>query len=322
MSPSKPSSPQAMAFPILAALVATLLIGCSRSPTLSPLAPREDAHALSVAAGAAGYGSGSFYPLTFGYEWDYEGGGSLRAVSGDGVPHSDFSYRFTERHRLIGTTHHEGTQYFVEEQIHHSIPEDFYGPVTYWSRMRQDRAGLFFLDTLLLAPPALDGARLEYATAGENVHPFRIDEIRLQGLGSDAASIRRLADRVEMLREAVRGIVRDVAPSGLELRELVYPLRPGLNWSIRPDFPWPVTVVGIGPLDTPAGRFTAYRLSVNPFGTTIHAGEWIYLWYSREGYLGYSIHTFLKGTGPDGEPTGVTYVADESMRVTTVQVAR
>jgi len=320
MSTSKPSSPQAVAFPILAALLAILLIGCSRSPTLSPLAPRESAHAPSVAAGAAGYGSGSFYPLAIGNEWNYEGGGSLRAISGDGTPPSDYAYRFTEWHRLIGTTHHEGTQYFVDEQVHHSIPEGFYGPVTYWSRMRQDRSGLFFLDTLLQVPPALDGGRLENASAGETIRPFRIDETHLRGLGSDAASIKRLAESVEMFREAVHGVVRDVAPTGLELRELVYPVHPGLSWSIRPDFPWPVMVVGIDPLDTPAGRFTAYRLSVNPFGTTIHEGEWIYLLYSRQGYLGYSLHTFIKGTGPDGDPTGITYVADESMTVTSVQV--
>jgi hypothetical protein len=75
-------------------------------------------------------------------------------------------------------------------------------------------------------------------------------------------------------------------------------------------------------LETPAGKFLAYRLGVNPFGTTVHPGEWIFVWYSREGYLGYSIHAESPVTGPNGDPTGQVYVSDDSMRVTSVEIAR
>jgi len=310
------------------ALVAVCLTGCSKSPPLGPLAT-TGAAANASGAGvteAAGFGSGAFYPLTIGNAWTYEGGGSARVLSGGSQPPEDFSYAFTETRRLIGTTHHEGTAYVVEEQVHHSVPESSYGPDTWWSRMRQDRSALFALDTLLQSPPTIDEARVAASPAHGASHPYRIDSAAWLRNGSKDPALARFADRVEMMREAVRGITRrdagPAAPSGLELRFLVYPLHPGVSWSTRPDFPWPVWVDGIENLITPAGKFSAYRIGVNPFGTTVHEGEWIYLWYSRQGYLGYSIHTFSLATGPDGQPTGAVYVLDDSMRVTSVQVAR
>jgi hypothetical protein len=250
-----------------------------------------------------------------------------RVLPGDGGPPvDDFNYAFSETHRLIGTTHHEGAVYVVEEQVHHSVPESYLGPTTWWSRLRQDRFGLFVLDTLLREPPVIDGVRVAAATGHRAGHPYRIDSAAWRRNGLDDASLERFADRVEMLREAVRGIIRRGAgpttPAGLELRFLVYPLHPGTSWSIRPDFPWPAWVDGVEDLDTPAGKFPAYRIGVNPFGTALQDGEWIYLWYSRQGYLGYSLHASALATGPDGEPTGDVYVLDDWMRVTSVQAAR
>jgi len=314
---------------IAAALLTMCFTGCSKSPPLEP--PSNGGVAASAskatAAGAAGYGSGSFYPLAIGNRWSYEGGGIALVLPGDGSPPvEDFSYAFTETHRLIGTTHHEGTAYVVEEQVNHSVPESYFGPTTWWSRMRQDRFGLFVLDTLLQSPPTIDGARLAASSGYQASHPYRIDTAAWAHMGSNDPSLERFADRVEMLREAVRGIIRRGAgpgvPTGLELRFLVYPLHPGTSWSTRPDFPWPVWVDGIENLETPAGKFPAYRIGVNPFGTSLQDGEWIYLWYSRQGYLGYSIHTYALATGPDGEPTGAVYVLDDSMKVTSMEVAR
>jgi hypothetical protein len=54
----------------------------------------------------------------------------------------------------------------------------------------------------------------------------------------------------------------------------------------------------------------------------VQEGEWVRVWYSRSGYLGYSIHTFTEETDANGDLTGNTFVADDSMMVTSVQVAR
>lgn len=329
MSPPIRFSPGRPLSIIAATLLAVYLTGCCKSPPLEPLTNGGVAASASKAAvaGASGYGAGSFYPLAIGNRWAYQGGGMARVLPGDGGPPvEDFNYAFTETRQLIGTTHHEGTEYVVEEQVHHSVPESYFGPTTWWSRIRQDRLGLFVLDTLLQAPPIIDGVGVA-ATHGSRVsHPYRIDPAVWLRNGLDDASLERFADRVEMLREAVRGIIRrsagPAAPTGLELRFLVYPLHPGTSWSTRPDFPWPAWVDGVENLDTPAGKFPAYRIRLNPFGTALQDGEWIYLWYSRQGYLGYSIHTFALATGPNGEPTGAVYVLDDSMKVTSVQVAR
>src|SRR5258706_16069326 len=103
---------------------------------------------------------------------------------------------------------------------------------------------------------------------------------------------------------------------------LVSPPPRGAPGAPRPDFPGPVSVDGMGALTPPGGEFPGYRISVNPGGTTVHEGEWIYIWYSRYGFLGYSIHTFGEVTDPDGQPTGVVYVYDESMMATSVAVDR
>ena len=317
---------------LLAVTLSTVvcLSGCSKS---SPLAPRRNGAAAfgdaqARAAFAASRGWASFYPLDLGNSWSYEGGGMLRVVSAGRPPYPDYSYAFTESHRLIGTTHHEGTAYVVEEQVHHQVPESPYGPATWWDRLRQDRKGLYSLDTLLQSPPPLDGNQIGVARAGAsgNSHPYRIDVAAWRGARASDASLERFANRVETMREAVRGVIRGdrgrSPPTGLELRRLVYPLRPGTSWSIRPDFPWPARVNRFEILETPAGRFPAFRIEINPFGTLIHEGEWVRVWYSRKGYLGYSIHTIFEGTNPDGSPSGITYVADEGMKVASVQIVR
>jgi hypothetical protein len=310
------------------ALLAVLLTGCSKPPPLEPVTNGGSAASASgvAVAGASGYGSGSFYPLAIGNTWAYEGWASVCLVR-EGVDISEcLGYRFTETRRLIGTTHHEGTAYVVEEQVHHSVPEDYQGPITWWSRLRQDRFGLFSLDTLLQHPPVIDGAQVAKATGYRTGNPYRIDTAVWQRNGLNDALLERFSDRIAIMREAVRGIVRrgagPAAPTGVELRFLVYPLRHGTSWSIRPDFPWPAWVDGVEVLDTPAGKFVAHRIGVNPFGTAPQDGEWIYLWYSRQGFLGYSLHASTPRTGPDGEPTGDVYVFEESMRVTSVHVAR
>ena len=277
-------------------------------------------------ADAAGFGSGTFYPLSVGNSWAYRGGGQIRVIQ-DGVPtEPDFTYDFTEARQLIGTTNHEGTTYVVEEQVHHEIPEGIYGPFTWWVRLRQDANGLFALDTLLNAPPVLEGGRIVTQPAEDHTNlALRASLAAIPRTGSHAIALEHLADRMVALREvARRGVGRNELgePTGLELRQLVYPLRVGLSWSTRPDFPWPARVDRVEILNTPAGRKTAYRIDINPGGTAVNEGEWVRVWYSREGYLGYSIHLSSEVTNENGEPTGEIFVADESMTVTSINIVQ
>lgn len=292
---------------------------------MSPLASGEVAQSNSkaTAADASGYGSATFYPLSIGSAWTYEGGGSFGYLR-DGVPSGpDFRYAFTETHELIGTTRHEGTTYVVEEQVHRDIPESYYGPATWWDRVRQDAGGLFSLDTFLQEPPILESGKAAASPAGNGRgRALQADLAAWHPGGAADAALQRLAERVEALRDLARGVARHRGETTQELTRLVYPLRPGTSWSIRPDFPWPARVDRVEILNTPAGRKTAYRIDLNPFGTVVQEGEWVRVWFSREGYLGYSIHSFEEETNENGEPTGSTFVADESMTVTSVDLAR
>ena len=332
MIPARPSQ-IAIPHPLigLTLALAASLLGCSKSPPTGP--PAAAPVALSgrtiAAEAGSGFGSATFYPLVVGNLWTYEGGGVGHIVSGGGEPPPwvDLQYAFSESHRLIGMTYHEGTAYVVEEQINQSIPEGENGPWTAWSRLRQDPTGLFALDTLLLEPPPLEGgARLYPASTSQSGPALRIDFGPWVAQGASKASLARFADRVEMLRMFVRGFVdhrgEPASPAGAEVRFLAYPLHVGQSWSNRSDFPWPSRVDGVETLNTPAGRFTAYRIDIVPGGTPLEEGEWVHVWYSRAGYLGYSIRTYAQGTDENGEPTGVTYVFDDSMFVTSVQIAR
>lgn len=300
----------------LALLAMVSLASCSgREPT----GPPQTALSNGVASEAGGFGSATFYPLQIGNAWNYEGGGSFRDITNGEPGDPVFTYAFTESHRLIGTVNHEGTSYVVEEQVHHEVPEDGDGPFTYWSRFRQDPAGLFVLDTLLIDPPSIT-TNADAARALSS----RIERAALAtGHPADPA-LQRLARRLDAVRGAIRagGRVNASGPSGLELTELVYPLRVGQSWSIRPDFPWPARVDRVEGLDTPAGRITAYRIELDPFGTTVHEGEWVRVWWSRQGYLGYSLHFLDEETDANGQPTGNVFSADEGMTVTGITLVK
>jgi hypothetical protein len=299
-------------------LVILSLAGCSGPDPVGPL--RQAVGSKSSAAEANGFGSGSFYPLAIGNAWSYLGVGSIRYIT-NGTPGDPLEvYAFTETRRLIGYTRHDETTYVIEEQIHHEVPEGHYGPSTFWSRMRQNAAGLFFLDTLLTSPPGVENGNAELAP-GPSVS---VDLASVpSGVRTNPALV-RLAHRLELMRKAVRvpGRMDANNPTGVELTELLYPLKVGQNWSIRPDIPWPARVAGVEVLDTPAGRITSYRIDLDPFGTTIHEGEWVREWWSRRGWLGYSLHFLEEETDTDGQPTGRIFTADESMIVESLNISR
>lgn len=301
------------------ALISTsLVLGCSSRNPVRPV-PRggADLAAGSPSAGAAGFGSGAFYPLSVGNAWNYAGGGIVSYLGNDGpVPY--FTWAFTESDRLVGTVVQNEATYFVREEVTRQVPDDGYGPFTYWTRMRQDAAGLYFADSLLFDSAEGTGTSLAAVTRGP-----RLDFTRPGSSARTAIALARLADRVAYLRGVVRGLAsRSSTPGAIELLELSYPLRIGATWDIRPDVPWPATVEKVEILDTPAGSMNAYRIGINPGGTMIHEGEWARVWYSRDGYLGYSIHTFIIGTDENGDPTGETYVADDSLRVASLAISR
>jgi hypothetical protein len=298
--------------------------GCSNSSNLDPL-ERHAGRLLATkpnGVSTAGYGSASFYPLEIGNEWTYGGHISFVSFGAHPTPQGDtlVSLEFTESHRLVGAEEREGRSYLVREE-YRAEAEPFGSETVTWSRLRQDRTGLYAADVDASEPPSAVGS-----PSTSSIRTLATERLAttfgsaLAAKGVPQAAIERLQERWENARAAVRGsrtaLTRGGGPLGGELTWLQYPLRPGTGWDIRSDFPWPAHVDRIEVLYTPAGRMPAYRIETDPFGTTVGQGEWIRLWYGRSGYLGYSIHLVEPLTSQGDAYT----VIDDSMFLTAVHL--
>jgi hypothetical protein len=291
-----------------------------------------DAAARSGAAIAAarGYGGESFYPLHDGNRWEYAGRLTTGMLASDGsVSEDDWPITYTESHQIAGIEEQNGRSYSVRQEIRRSHSEFGDDESIFRSFVRQDRTGLFAADALLGDP---NGTGLATATGSAGVaghaapaalgHTVRAS---LRRRGATAATVERFARRVERAETSVRGYPQphpgDGGASQTEVTWLLYPVHTGQSWDLRPDFPWPARVAGIEPLDTPSGRVVAYRIETDPFGGTVDEREWIRLFYGRSGYLGYSLHLQEQGLDEDGNPTGITYVFDDEMLLTSANLA-
>ncbi|HET9952591.1 MAG TPA: hypothetical protein VFS09_12430, partial [Candidatus Eisenbacteria bacterium] len=294
------------------ALLLAAILGCSNPSPLTPAVPRgELASSGRAGAAASGYGDASYYPLGVGNKWIYSGsirehvydrGGTLVEVGID--------VDYDEVRHLIGTTQHEGLSYVVEETTHRSNLDGDGPPTRWWFRWRQDRAGLFGLDTVLFEPPPMGSALLPAGSPSQRgVYSGAPYAAHLQLRGVSAETRERLEARLGELRALAHGWVPTVSGGAKpasrvdgELTELVYPVRPGAEWSIRSDFPWPARVAALEVLDTPAGNFPAARVDIFP-PFQMNEDEWVRVWYSRSGYLGYWIRfVYLESDEPGGEP--------------------
>jgi hypothetical protein len=304
-----------LALPAVVAILTLLQASCSKAPTLGPQGSNGVAAATSSASTAAGFGSATFYPLSVGNSWEYSGRVALSYVGGSGPygePGIEIEYR--ESHRILGTQQLSGLTYFVREEMREERTEPPGEPYTAWTYVRQDRDGFFAAD--VYGPPTLDGARALVAPAPER--PLDFSSLRSHGFSEEA--IARFGARISELRAAVRGRhaerYADSKASSGELTWLLYPLRIGTEWNIRPDFLWPAWVSRVETLPTEAGPLVAYRIDTEPFGIPLLDGEYVRLYYGRAGYLGYSIHSSAEATDGNGEPTGVIAIFDDDMRLT------
>ena len=291
-----------------------LAASCSRlpvAPTSQPGTVPSSARSSGVAM--TGFGGGSFYPLGFGDRWQYQGTLSLVSYGAYPGPQGDTlaQLEFTEEHRIVGAEDREGWRYQVrEERI--VEPGTAGGETVSWSRLRQDRSGLYAADIDVTEPPTASGVAGSVPPAeAAAMAPEASLRATLAGGGIAGEPVTRLLKRLKIARAAARAgsgpRVGSGAASESELTWLRYPPHPGSAWDIRPDFPWPARVDRIEILDTPAGRMPAYRIETDPFGSTVGDGEWVRLWYGRSGYMGYSIHLVEPWT------TTSVVVTDEQM---------
>ena len=299
-----------------AILLLVWLGGCSKSAPLDPNSKQSAIAGVGSDAATAGFGTGAFYPLALGNSWEYEGSSRLVFVNPDGSPGGDpIETQLVESDRIIGTEVRNGVSYFVREEVLNESPDPYTGQWITWSRMRQDRSGLYAADVNSDEPPALESSVARDAPAGAKPGRPTLDVETLEQRGFSKASAAAFADRLERLREAARGWVRAAdatrASQEGELTWLLYPLHVGVEWNIRPDMPWPARVDQVERIDSKMGPLTAYRIETNPLGAPLPEGEFVRLFYGRVGYIGYSIHSSFQAADENGQPTGVTAIVDE-----------
>jgi hypothetical protein len=250
-------------------------------------------------------GPGAFFPLTEGNTWNYE---RVIRAGGPGMPPDEF---VSSVERTTGTTmSFQGQDYRVLEERYIEGEET----ILYCILTRQDRSGLFEADRSisecgsapqsrasllgrLLGPQA--GDRYPAAKARLTAKLNAIDLVLSRGLaGTPAAGSARLKPLAESQGELVR---------------LHYPLRPGQTWEVRGEPLFTAEVVNRDRLATQAGSFSAWRIAIHPPG--LEEGDYLHVWYGREGYLGHQFHLTSTST-PAGDPL----VFEETMLLTGLHI--
>jgi hypothetical protein len=298
------------------------LSGCSgESSVPSGLESAEVFRGRAFSAAESPASGGEFYPLAIGNRWHYSHSLSIQAGSS---PPEVFTSEIDRE--IVGTETRVGLTYVLEEE---RFIDGVGNPTSWWTRWRQDREGLHYYDICRCEPPTSETAFTERRAPGISTHqavfPGR-DQFVARGTPKDQgereAVWEALAERVARWRLALSRAPVALAPARTsegaatnEVRLLHYPLHPGGSWVVRPDFlRW--TVDGVESLETPAGRFPAYRIRV----TFAESDDEIYIWYGRSGRLGHHIRGRVEGTDEDGNP--IIYMIEEIEMVDQVSLSR
>lgn len=290
----------------------TLLVACNITDTdttdlesLHSLAGEEAL--LSKGKGGCDPGQGDFYPLALGNSWSYTGERSM--LIGD---NESYNVSVQEIRTITGTEELFGREYVLEEQF--SIisgdiePDD---TITYWSRYRQDRAGLYAADVATNTPPG--EILVMIRTPWEKLWQRSIE--KLESVDKKAAERVRIAhfNKIAAVNELLgRGNSRALQtgpPGGIlpdEIQRLKYPLHPRQEWIIR-DTPLFYSVVEKHEvLELPAGRMNGWKIRV--YNEFLGNNDIVYLWYGRSGFLGMTVHLETTMDGVYG-----TVISDENL---------
>ena len=222
--------------PLLAAAIVTMVFvsGCgtgletTATGPLTATATRPGGE-LSSRPGL-GSAEAGFYPLASGNHWSY-----TRESSYDFRPPSGPPELFSSTIETDQTCEESrnGRVYLVERSVETSSE----GTVTLWSRVRQDRTGLFEVDFALPQPPLCDERVPPAASCRSSSAPevgFGLRELCARPPADQQAAglvaLERAMERVNMIRAAL-GLTprangrRVVEPPEGELLRLSYPLR-------------------------------------------------------------------------------------------------
>ncbi|HEY6195433.1 MAG TPA: hypothetical protein VI504_10355 [Candidatus Eisenbacteria bacterium] len=254
----------------------------------------------------------SSYPLAVGNRWDYAIHGQAVIITSAG-PQPPGTFDEPWRAEIIGTLHVGARDYLLQQESNPEIVRPAGPVVSSAFRMRQDRDGLFELDTQFY-PGGIgseaDGAAPLAAELSAYV------ERTVPDAGQRAAFLRaaaRLASRVRWLQHG--SLVAGADPGEITL--LSYPLFIGARWIVRDSPRFARTVLAREHLLLPAGAFNAWRIrgTSELFGPT----DRVTFWYAGAGLVRIRVHAESPATDETGNVIGRA-VFDSDQRLTQVRL--
>ncbi len=298
--------------PALAVVVIAATL-CSVSSCLQETAPMR-ATATAIARPALDVAAASFsnfYPIALGDRWSYRDDDIVQVIPDQGPadpPFEDVGSIDVDMSCIESVGGHD---YSVE---HSAYLFDGYTSHT-WVLYRQDRTGLFELDTSIFSPPSCAAGTASSVSAPRSLTD-RVIAARPQ-YQSYRAALERLEAKRALVARALNGrsLVGTSALAG-ELTRLQYPLHPGATWSIRTDPAFVATVEGVDVLQLPAGRFTGYRIRIEAPGV-FGSNDRVTTWYDRHGTLHLVAHLEGALTDANGQVIG-KLITDETRDLTSL----
>ena len=303
---------------LLLLLAAVLAAGC-RQHEPQPVLPQVDA---SLARSVPRYPLKK-QPLRLGDRWRYDVRFSLEFRVEGGPPRPPGTFLGVAECELIGTEERFGREYIIEECRLYGVDQT--DTLTTWARFRQDRTGLYQAGVFDTEPPTS-------ATGAGQVPPLSVADRRyLAPLGwSDFASRvephyraaariawRALLEKLASVYNLRAAGATETLPHN-EVRRVAYPLRPGVEWTIR-EAPFRVDAVARRRvfLQLPVGTLIADRIHIT--NSLLGPEDVVRAWYGRCGRLRTFMHMELRAMDPE---TGeiVTIIIEEDRKLSSVEL--
>jgi hypothetical protein len=206
---------------------------------------------------------------------------------------------------MIGVEELFGRDYVVQEE--RTVEDDGNGPFVFWFRFRQDETGLYAADIAANIPPILGRARNAPMPAGMPSQRSTLEERFATHPHRDAVlaawdALNEKMALVRSLRGRVDGLAPEEGPLEGEITQLVYPLRRGAHWTIRPDPFFEATVEDLQRIRTPVASFWAWRVRID--NAFMRPNDEVLVWWSRVGPVATYIRLEGLVTDSDGNVLG------------------
>lgn len=300
-------------------LPAALLVLAALLPACSPSLPDASAPALVASSlrgrpGPSGGGwpmdpPSGYFPLDDGDWWQFGFHSEFYVVTDDGSRVDYPPYDSPLEHVVVCSQDRNGLTYHVVRGTQGEPATTFF-----WIHYREDSDGLYELDgagpppcdTLHYDPKRIGAPRASCLPAGAT---WADVASRLGVTGHEAAwaaAFERVRARRASVMRALAGLA--ASPAALapgEIQRLVYPLRPGASWPIRPELNFRAEVEQAVVLRTRAGWFPAWSIRLTNDG--LGPDDVVRVWYGRAGYLGLDAQVTSVATDESGNAYGTVH---------------